>query len=237
MHDDLTDSQARWIGRTARGALILLVMWGATSRAGLLSARREPAPVLPRASGLPRASDPRPLRARDFRRATDEAGLLRQWTLGKFEEYLEATEREVGADIRIQLKRDVPGDDLERYAREQMRLLGVGRDVGQRGVLFVYDVSRRRLRIEVGPGLEGVLPDGFVGHLMRDGAATFFAEDNPDLAMRTTLYIMKLRLREAALGDDFNRGALALITDSVRLAAGAGATAPAGVGVPAPPIV
>jgi hypothetical protein len=171
------------------------------------------------------------------RHIADDAGLLSPWTRGKFEEYLGQVQDETGADIRIQLHRAVPGGDIERFALQQMRLLRIGDGAIRKGMLFVYDASHRRLRIEVGPGLEGVLTDGFVGYLMREGAATFFAEDNPDLALRTTLYIMNLRLREAALGDGVNRRALAVITDSVRFAAGAGATARAGRGEPAPPII
>ena len=115
-----------------------------------------------------------------------------------------------------------------------MRTLGVGKEVDRRGLLFVYDVESKRLRVEVGPRLEDVFPDGFVGYLMRENAASFFAGTDPELGLRTTLFMVHMRMRAAALGMSYDPTAVSFITDSVRLAADGGATADAGAGVTSP---
>jgi hypothetical protein len=130
--------------------------------------------------------------------------------------------------------RNVAGGDLQSYALNRMRQMGVGKETDRRGLLFVYDVDGKRLRIEVGPRLEEVFPDGFLGYLMRENAASFFAGREPELGLRTTLRIVLMRMRVAALGMDYDPHAVSFITDSVRLAAGGGATARAGAAVISP---
>ena len=160
----------------------------------------------------------------------DEAGLLKPWQLSKFDHYLHQVRDESGVDVRFLLVRGVPHGDLESFALQRLRALGIGRQVDRRGLLFVYDLASQRMRIEVGPHLEGVFPDGFVGYLMREHAAAFFGARNPELGLRTMMFMVHRRLREAVLGMDYDPRAVSFITDSVRLAAGGGATARTALG-------
>lgn len=168
------------------------------------------------------------------RRVHDDAGFLTPFARWQYERVLGGVLDESGADVRFVFVRRVPTGSLESFALERMRALGVGKDVGRHGLLVVYDVEGKRLRIEVGPGLEGVFPDGLVGYLMRENAASFFSGAEPELGLRTTLRIIQLRMRMAALGEDYDPGVMSLITDSVRLAAGGGASASAGSGLTSP---
>lgn len=168
------------------------------------------------------------------RRVYDEANFLTPQTRWRYEEVLGGILDESGADVRFVFVRNVPAGDLQSYALNRMRVMGVGKDVDRRGLLFVYDVGSKRLRIEVGPRLEDVFPDGFVGYLMREHTASFFATADPELGLRTTLRMIMMRMRVAALGMKYDPTAISFITDSVRLAAGGGATANAGSGVASP---
>jgi hypothetical protein len=78
--------------------------------------------------------------------------------------------------------------------------------------------------------MEGIFPDGFIGYLMREHTASFFASESPELGFRTTLTMIRWRIRSATLGLDYDPTAISLITDSVRLAAGGGATTVRGAG-------
>ena len=160
----------------------------------------------------------------------DEAGLLPPGALSNFETYLRRVRAESGVDVRFLLVRGVPNGDLESFALQRLRALGIGRRVDRRGLLFVYDLSSQRMRVEVGPHLEGVFPDGLVGYLMRENAASFFAARNPELGLRTTMFMVHRRLREAVLGKDYDPRAVRFIGDSVRLALGGGATARTALG-------
>lgn len=153
-----------------------------------------------------------------------DPGLISPGNIARFNEYLSQIHDESGVDVRIIYTSKIPGGDLESFALNRLRSLGVGRSVDRRGLVFVYDVERRRLRVEVGPGLDGVITDGFAGYLMRDHAAGFFAMGDKVVGLRTTMFMVHRRIREAALGQQIDPRVMTFITDSVRLASGAGAT-------------
>ncbi len=158
-------------------------------------------------------------------RLHDSAHLFTAADAQRLDQYLSWVFAENGADIHMVFVRDVPNGDLESFSLSRAREIGIGRESDRHGMLFVYDVKGEHLRIEVGPQLEGVFTDSFVGYLMRDHARAFFAARNPELGLRLTLFMILNRLHEAALGMTYNPAAVSFITDSVRLAAGAGATA------------
>ena len=167
--------------------------------------------------------------AEPVRRLMDAPGFVDPYNAERMENHLAGMYDETGVDIRFIFEREI-ADDLESFALRRARQLGLGRDTDRRGLLFVYDVRGQRMRIEVGPGLEGIFPDGFVGYLMREQTAAFFAAGDRMAGIKSTLFVVNHRLREAALGQNFNPRAIAYITDSVRLAAGAGVSARAPLG-------
>jgi uncharacterized membrane protein YgcG len=164
------------------------------------------------------------------RRLHDAAAALASNDAFQMEKYLGWIFEENGADIHIAFVMDVPNGDLETYSLRLARELGIGRESDRRGMLFVYDMAGEHLRIEVGPRLEDVFTDGFVGYLMREHARAFFAARNPAMGLRLTLFMIQYRMREASLGMKYDPTAVSFITDSVRLAAGAGATARVALG-------
>lgn len=208
---------------SARFALIILILAGVSGAAyGLhdAAARKTPAIESKAAdSSAPSAYTP----PEPVQRVIDEVGLLDAIDEKFLDDYLHAIDVESGVDIRFIFARDA-GDNLESFALNKARSLGLGRDLNRRSLLFVYDVAGKRMRVEVGPGMEGMFPDGFVGFLVREQTAALFASANRRLALKSTLNIVSHRLREAALGGTYNPRAVAYITNPVRLAAGAGAT-------------
>jgi hypothetical protein len=178
--------------------------------------------VQAQAAGSSSTNDDEP--ADTIRSFIDEAQFVSTYDAGKMEEWLEGIDDESGVDVRFIFTRNVRGS-LDAYALRRARELGVGREVDKRGLLFVYDVVGERMRIEVGPGLEGAFTDAFVGYLMREQTGLFFAGGHRVLALKATLWVVGQRLREAALNEAYDERPLAFVTDSVRLASGAGATA------------
>ncbi len=141
-----------------------------------------------------------------------------------FEQLLQQVDDESGVDVQFLLVPRIDGGSLEEYTVRQARERGVGRDADRRGLLFVYDTSGKRLRLEVGARLEGVITDAFAGHLMREHARSFFGTGNPRLGILTTIMIVQHRLREGVLGQEFDPGFVEFIRDARRLAVGGGAS-------------
>jgi uncharacterized protein len=131
---------------------------------------------------------------------------------------------ENGVDAHVELLPGIGDEPLEQYAVRRMRELGIGRESGRRGLLLVYDRTSGRIRIEVGPALEGLLTDAFVGHINRENLQHYVSADNMRDGLYATLFMILDRLRQAALGNEFDPRVQGMIEDSRRLALGAGQT-------------
>ena len=131
---------------------------------------------------------------------------------------------ENGVDAHVELLPDLGQEPIEQYSLRRMRQLRIGGESARRGLLLVYDRSSGRSRIEVGADLEGILTDAFVGHINRDNLGQYLSAGEVRDGLYATLFMILDRLREAALGNDFDPRILGLVTDSRRLALGAGQT-------------
>src|SRR5262249_11126967 len=70
----------------------------------------------------------------------------------KLREYKGATGNEIG----VAIVRSLNGQSIEEYSLGLFRAWGVGRYGVNNGVLFVWAPSERKIRIEVGRGLQAV---------------------------------------------------------------------------------
>jgi hypothetical protein len=159
------------------------------------------------------------------RRIDDRVAVLDSAELPQFANLLNQIERESGVDVRFVFVDTVPDGDLERFAVREARALGLGQGQDRRGILFAYEMRGRRLRIEVGPTLQSIFTDRFVGYLMRNHVRTFFAAGDATRGFRVTLLMLLGRVRRAALGEEYDPRAADFIEDRRRLATGGGATA------------
>jgi uncharacterized protein len=69
------------------------------------------------------------------------------------------------------------GDDAADYANRLEDKWKMGKKGSDRGVLFLLAVNEHKYRIDVGYGLEGILPDGKVGDIGRDMVPDLRASD------------------------------------------------------------
>jgi uncharacterized protein len=91
---------------------------------------------------------------------TDVAGVLPAERAASLNEKLAAFERETSNQVLVYVDRKVPdGTTLEEYANRAFRAWGVGQKGKSNGVVFFLFTDDRRMRMEVGYGLEGALPD------------------------------------------------------------------------------
>ncbi len=62
------------------------------------------------------------------------------------------------------------------YANKLYHAWGIGKKGEDRGVLILFVLKERKIRIETGYGLEGILPDGKVGEIIRGGIVPLLKE-------------------------------------------------------------
>ncbi len=159
------------------------------------------------------------------RRVVDRVGIISAAEQRNYNRFLEQMHRESGIDLRIVLVPTVGESTPEQFALATMRELGIGQGTGSRGLLILYATLARTMRVEIGPKLEGILPDAFVGYLVREHLDPFFNEGSPDLGLRITLFMIHWRVRMARLGEEYDPSFEEYVRDVRRLAAGGGASA------------
>ena len=119
--------------------------------------------VMVRAESL--GSIPNP-RARDGTWVTDTAGALRPETVARLNSTLAELARTTGAEMAVVVIRSLDGLSVEEAAVKLFEMWGIGKKDKDNGLLFLWSTGDRRVRLEVGYGLEGALPDGKVGAIL-----------------------------------------------------------------------
>jgi uncharacterized protein len=93
------------------------------------------------------------------RRVTDAADILSAEQEAALEEKLAAFEARKGAQIAVLAVTSTAPEEIEQYSIRVVDAWKLGRKGVDDGALLIIAVEDRRLRIEVGRGLEGVLTD------------------------------------------------------------------------------
>jgi uncharacterized protein len=123
-------------------------------------------PLLSAAVGAePLTSIPNP-RTRDGTWVTDLPGTLRPDTIARLNSTIGDFERTNGAEMAVVVIRSLDGLTIEEAAVKLFELWKIGKESKDNGLLLLWSTGDRRVRVEVGYGLEGVLPDGKVGAIL-----------------------------------------------------------------------
>ncbi len=115
-------------------------------------------------------------------RVNDLAGLLSPETRQRLEQKLAAFESETSNQVAVLTVPSLQGDTIEQFAirvTDAWRLGQKGRD---NGVLLVLAQAERKVRIEVGMGLQGVLPDITAARIIRETMTPSLKSGNFDQA-------------------------------------------------------
>ena len=95
----------------------------------------------------------------------DFAELLDPPTRAALEQRLKDVETKTSSEIAVATVKSLDGMSIEDYANRLFKEWGVGQEKTDNGVLILVAPNQREMRIEVGYGLEGVLPDGLAGEI------------------------------------------------------------------------
>lgn len=86
--------------------------------------------------------------------------------------------RKTGAEATVVVVSTTGNMSIEEYANELFRAWGIGNKDKNNGVLLLVALNDRKMRIEVGYGLEGILPDGKTGRIRDEHIIPYFKKDN-----------------------------------------------------------
>ncbi len=107
-------------------------------------------------------------------RITDNAQLLSPAVKQSLSDSLQEHEKRAGNQIAVLTLPTLDGESIEDYAVKVFESWKLGQKGKDNGVLIVVVPNDRRMRIEVGYGLEGTLTDAVAGRIINDTMAPKF---------------------------------------------------------------
>lgn len=107
-------------------------------------------------------------------RITDKAGLLSSQEIQSLENIIKNYEKGTSNQIAICIIKSLEGDPLEDFSIRLAEKWKIGQKGKDNGVIILIVKDDKKIRIEVGYGLEGILPDGLCGDIIRNEIAPNF---------------------------------------------------------------
>jgi uncharacterized protein len=109
------------------------------------------------------------------RYATDLTGVIDPARLDALDERLAAFERETSNQVVVYVDRKLPaGATLEEWSTAALNAWGIGQDDKDNGVGLLVFIDDRRLRIEVGYGLEKAISNDEAGRIIEEAIKPHF---------------------------------------------------------------
>ncbi len=105
---------------------------------------------------------------------TDRAGVLSREQERALEAQLEAYKQGSTNEVAVLVVAKLEGTTIEKLALDAGRAWKVGSEEKANGVVLAVALEDRKMRIEVGPGLGGLLTDAQCGRIIRDVIAPRF---------------------------------------------------------------
>ena len=113
-------------------------------------------------------------------RVTDNAQILSDETRKAVTANLKAHEEKTTNQIAVLTVPTLDGVSIEEYAVTVFNTWKLGQKGKDNGVLLIVAPKDRKLRIEVGYGLEGTMTDGIAGSIIRNAITPFFKNNDYD---------------------------------------------------------
>ena len=108
------------------------------------------------------------------RRVTDLSGTLSAQQISALENKLAAFEAQKGSQIVVLIVPTLEGEDIAQFGIRVADKWKIGRTKVDDGVILIVAKNDRKLRIEVGYGLEGVIPDAIAKRVIAETITPYF---------------------------------------------------------------
>ena len=112
---------------------------------------------------------------------TDMANILSDRTEVKLNRLIASLEASNGTEIAVvTVPKTAPASSPKAFTTELFNYWGVGKAEVDNGILFLISVGDRRVEIETGYGIEGILPDAYVSKIIHTKITPQFKQGNFD---------------------------------------------------------
>lgn len=110
----------------------------------------------------------------------DFAGIIKPETKAKLEGLMTSFERSTGNEVAVVTLPSLDGNPVEDVAVDLFAQWGIGKKGQDNGILFLIAPNEKRMRIEVGYGLEGTINDALAGRILDEAVVPRFREGDMD---------------------------------------------------------
>jgi uncharacterized protein len=125
-------------------------------------------------ASIANALDVPPLRGR----VNDYAGVIQQSQVQSLESQLERLERDTGHQVAVLTIPTLDGEDIEGFGIRVAESWKIGKKGQDNGAVLLVAIKDRRLRLEVGYGLEGLVPDAIAKRITADYVVPRFRQQD-----------------------------------------------------------
>ena len=128
---------------------------------------------------------------------TDQAGVLNPVERAQLQRLSQELQAKTSVEMAVVTIRSLEGGEINDFANRLFEKWGIGKKGKDNGILFLAAIQDRKLRVEVGYGLESVLNDARVGRLLDERVVPYFKREQ----MGTGLVQGSLAIAEAVARD------------------------------------
>lgn len=135
----------------------------------------------------------------------DYAGVLSPQAKQQLQTLGKTLDQKTTAQLAVVTVKTLDGAPIDEYALGILRSWGIGTKEKNNGALILVAVSDRKSRIEVGYGLEGVLPDGLTGRIQDQYMLPYFKQGKYEQGI-VNGYVAAAQLIAKDAGVDLGQG-------------------------------
>jgi uncharacterized protein len=106
----------------------------------------------------------------------DFAGVVDAESRQKIDAICGELDQKTGAQITVAVFKDMGGDEIDGFTNRLFEQWMPGKKGQDNGILIVDAVEERKIRIEIGYGLEGIIPDAVAARVRRDAMTPYLQE-------------------------------------------------------------
>ena len=128
----------------------------------------------------------------------DFANVISAQYVGPMEHLAQEVLDKTGTSVVVATVETVGDNDPRDYANRLYRAWGIGKKGEDKGVLIFLAVKERRVRIETGYGVEGILPDGLTGEILDRYAIPGFRDGGYGKGLADTMAAVSAVVAKAA---------------------------------------
>jgi len=131
----------------------------------------------------------------------DNVSLLSRGMARNLESQLRDFERTTGGQVQLLIVPSLEGEDIAQVAIKVFDEWKIGQKKIDNGVLFLIAPNERKLRIEVGRGYEGVLPDIYAKRIISDVVVPYFKSGQFDQGVEAGVDHILGYLKQERIGE------------------------------------